>query len=190
MPHLLIYAFMRMRFIVMCKAGSKVMRLSLLVFLSLFCICNSRNANLVLAKDAVTKVGRAQQDSSDVRVIIVRVQGAVCLDGSAPGYYIRRASSAGEDKWILHLEGGGWCGDEADCLSRSKTALGSSINWPLTAEFHGFLSDNVTVNPDFYNWNMVYLMYCDGSSFSGNRLGLLVFCKCMLVIGFYFLLKS
>lgn len=105
------------------------------------------------------------------------MQGAVCLDGSAPGYYIRRGIRAGEDKWILHLEGGGWCGDEADCLQRSKTALGSSINWPLTAEFHGFLSDDPAVNPDFYSWNMVFLMYCDGSSFSGKRL--LVFSKIM-----------
>ena len=40
---------------------------------------------------------------------------------------------------------------------------------PITGEFHGFLSDNATVNPDFYNWNMVFLMYCDGSSFAGNR---------------------
>jgi hypothetical protein len=41
--------------------------------------------------------------------------------------------------------------------------------WPPTAEFHGFLSDNATVNPDFYDWTMVYLMYCDGSSFAGDR---------------------
>ena len=94
----------------------------------------------------------------------------MCLDGSAPGYYIRYGSGEGETKWILHLEGGGWCANEGDCLNRSKTALGSSTFWPATVEFHGFLSDNATVNPDFYNWNMVFLMYCDGSSFAGNRL--------------------
>jgi hypothetical protein len=27
-------------------------------------------------------------------------------------------------QWIVHLEGGGWCIDELDCLGRSKTDLG------------------------------------------------------------------
>lgn len=93
----------------------------------------------------------------------------MCLDGSAPGYYIREGSGEGAGKWILHLEGGGWCGTKRDCLDRSKTALGSSTFWPPTQEFHGFLSDNATVNPDFYNWTMIYLMYCDGMSFTGDR---------------------
>ena len=98
------------------------------------------------------------------------MQGAVCLDGSAPGYYLRQGNGEGVSKWILHLEGGAWCGDERDCLDRSKTALGSSTFWPPTAEFNGFLSDNATVNSDFYNWNVAFLMYCDGSSFGGNRI--------------------
>ena len=93
----------------------------------------------------------------------------MCLDGSAPGYYLRRGSGASESKWILHLQGGAWCGDEADCLGRSKTALGSSTFWPPSAEYAGFLSDNATINPDFYNWSLAFLMYCDGSSFAGNR---------------------
>ena len=96
----------------------------------------------------------------------------MCLDGSAPGYYIRRGSGDGTNRWILHLEGGGACADERQCLDRSKTALGSSTFWPPSGEFHGFLSDNATVNPDFYDWNIVYLMYCDGSSFTSNRLNM------------------
>ena len=34
--------------------------------------------------------------------------------------------------------------------------------------FSGFLSSNPEVNPDFYNWNVVFIKYCDGASFAGN----------------------
>ena len=77
-------------------------------------------------------------------------------------------TESGATKWILHLEGGGWCYDEELCLARSKTSLGSSKSWPKTAAFGGFLSPNEAVNPDFYDWNVAFLMYCDGASFSGD----------------------
>ena len=31
------------------------------------------------------------------------------------------------------------------------------------------MSDNPAINPDFFNWNMAFFRYCDGSSFSGDR---------------------
>ena len=92
----------------------------------------------------------------------------MCLDGSAAGFYIREGSGSGVNKWILHLGGGGWCLNETDCYHRSMTWLGSSKSWPSSVAIGGFLSDNSTVNPDFYNWNIVYLMYCDGASFAGS----------------------
>ena len=49
------------------------------------------------------------------------------------------------------------------------TVLGTSTLWSETSEVGGIFSDNETVNGDFYNWNVVYLMYCDGASFSGYR---------------------
>jgi len=66
------------------------------------------------------------------------------------------------------MEGGGWCYDEDECVARSKTPLGSSKFWGPTAVGTGFLSDNQTENPDFYNWNVAYIKYCDGASFTGN----------------------
>ena len=33
--------------------------------------------------------------------------GAVCLDGSPGGFYLRRGSA---NKWIVFHQGGGWCG--------------------------------------------------------------------------------
>ena len=93
----------------------------------------------------------------------------MCLDGSAPGYYIGKGSGSGVDKWIVHQGGGGWCYTESECLGRSKTVLGTSTMWKDTTELEGIFSENETVNEEFYNWNVVYLMYCDGASFSGYR---------------------
>jgi hypothetical protein len=93
---------------------------------------------------------------------------AVCLDGTTPGYYYRQGIGNGTKGWIIHLEGGGWCYSEAECLERSYSKLGSSESWPHTADFSGFLSDNSSTNPDFYDWNVVYIKYCDGASFTGN----------------------
>jgi hypothetical protein len=93
---------------------------------------------------------------------------AVCLDGTTPGYYYRQGIGNGTKGWIIHLEGGGWCYNEVECLERSKTRLGSSKSWSPTADFSGFLSDDSTANPDFYNWNVVFINYCDGASFSGS----------------------
>ena len=93
----------------------------------------------------------------------------MCLDGSPPGYYVGRGSGSGTDKWILHQEGGGWCNTTENCLERSKTKLGSSTHWSSAIHLGGIFSDNETVNGEFYNWNVVYMGYCDGCSFSGYR---------------------
>jgi len=97
---------------------------------------------------------------------------ARCLDGSAPGYYIRRAA-APSTKWKLHAQGGGWCVTPSDCAGRAQGLLGSSATWPpwLSAfwtpgEGAGFygLMDNNASNPFGPNFNFVWLAYCDGSS--------------------------
>ena len=53
-----------------------------------------------------------------------------CLDGTSPAYYIRPGAET--TKWYVHHEGGGWCYNEADCVSRSKGDLGSSKGYPAS----------------------------------------------------------
>ncbi|XP_020899744.1 pectin acetylesterase 11-like [Exaiptasia diaphana] len=97
-------------------------------------------------------------------------KGAVCLDGSPPGYYYRAGFGKGVGNWIIHFFGGAWCFDEKACLQRSKTVLGSSTFFPPhPPKLQGILSSNPKTNPDFYNWNLVMMCYCDGASFSGYR---------------------
>ncbi|KAJ6883066.1 pectin acetylesterase 9 [Populus alba x Populus x berolinensis] len=94
--------------------------------------------------------------------------GAFCLDGSLPAYHLHRGFGAGASNWLLQFEGGGWCNDIQSCLDRAKTKHGSSLYMNKLEDFNGILSNDASLNPDFYNWNRVKLRYCDGGSFSGD----------------------
>lgn len=95
------------------------------------------------------------------------VPGTHCLDGTAAGYYSRLNASS--TAWVIYLEGGGACSDEASCNSRAKTRLGSSETWPATMVGVGFLDANASTNPDFATANHVHIPYANGDCHSGNR---------------------
>ncbi|CAA0831889.1 Pectin acetylesterase 11 [Striga hermonthica] len=95
-------------------------------------------------------------------------KGAVCLNGGPPGYYLLEGSGSGVNNWMIYLEGGAWCPKPSECLERSKGWLGDVYSRPQRAYFEGMLDNNKTYNPDFYNWNKVNVVYCDGSSFLGD----------------------
>ena len=94
--------------------------------------------------------------------------GAFCLDGSLPAYHLHRGFGAGARNWLLQFEGGGWCKDIPSCLDRAKSRRGSTSLMAKWLVFSGILSNNASLNPDFYNWNRVKIRYCDGASFAGN----------------------
>uniref|UniRef100_A0A803NB62 Pectin acetylesterase n=1 Tax=Chenopodium quinoa TaxID=63459 RepID=A0A803NB62_CHEQI len=91
-----------------------------------------------------------------------------CLDGSLHAYRFSQGFGSGASNWLLHFEGGGWCNDVQSCLARTKTDVGSSNYMKNVEVFSGILSNNISLNPDFYNWNRVVLKYCDGASFAGD----------------------
>eukprot|EP00041_Stephanoeca_diplocostata_P023354 m.572245 g.572245 ORF g.572245 m.572245 type:complete len:442 (-) comp22269_c0_seq4:1603-2928(-) len=119
--------------------------------------------------------------------------GAKCLAGEPPQYYIRANKSS--DRWILFLEGGGWCygataNETIDSCARrggfnpprrSDTYTSGSGNnnkysktsWNRTSQdmsdVGGILSANPSINPDFYTWNAVFIHYCDGASMGSDR---------------------
>ena len=92
---------------------------------------------------------------------------ALCMDGSKYGYYFRPASSAaGAKKWVIELQGGGWCYNEGACYGRTLPSygggnFGSSKNWTDTFG-NGYFLEN-------QDWNRVFLRYCSGASFTGYR---------------------
>ncbi|KAF3494213.1 hypothetical protein DY000_02056868 [Brassica cretica] len=95
-------------------------------------------------------------------------KGAVCLDGTLPGYHLDRGFGSGANSWLIHLEGGGWCNNRSSCVFRKTTRRGSSKFMEKALNFTGILSNKPQENPDFFNWNRIKLRYCDGASFSGD----------------------
>ncbi|KAI4349826.1 hypothetical protein L6164_010376 [Bauhinia variegata] len=95
-------------------------------------------------------------------------KGAVCLDGTLPGYHLHRGFGSGANSWLVQLEGGGWCNTIRNCVFRKTTRRGSSKYMEKQLPFTGLLSNKAEENPDFFNWNRVKVRYCDGASFSGD----------------------
>ena len=115
------------------------------------------------------------------QIFMNTTNGALCLDGSAPDYYIRLGTSS--TKFHISFEGGGWCGylDNAgygcfdSCYDRSNTTLGTTNYDAQTMDYNqfvsagiGYYSNNETINPTLYDFNLIFVRYCDGSSFSSN----------------------
>lgn len=118
--------------------------------------------------------GHAHDDNSTaVKVLLTDYAaktGAKCLDGTPAAYYYRKGVGDGANKWYIHHQGGGWCENLDDCLGRSHTGLGSSNGYPNATGLNGgYFDPHPVVNPMMYNWNMVWMRYCDGGSFSGNN---------------------
>ncbi|VAH86553.1 unnamed protein product [Triticum turgidum subsp. durum] len=120
-----------------------------------------------------TLPGAAPLEPVEVSLVAgAQEKGAVCLDGTPPGYHLQRGSGDGSGSWLVHLEGGGWCSTLKDCSGRRMSVLGSSkFMKPLQFAGHGIFDSDEIYNPDFYNWNKVYVRYCDGASFAGDAEG-------------------
>ena len=95
---------------------------------------------------------------------------ARCLDGSPGVYFYRASTNKSVTQWAIHLEGGGGCSSKKKCERRTKTRLGTStLDKPTISSPNGFLSNNATSNPDFYQFNMVFVRYCTGDEHKGQR---------------------
>lgn len=96
---------------------------------------------------------------------------ARCLDGTAAGLYLRRATSTETRKnWIIVLDGGGLCTHKADCTARANTSLGSSKFFSKSFNFSKFsFTSSDPANP-FAEWNKVFVPYCSGDMWSGQRM--------------------
>ncbi|MBI5653480.1 MAG: hypothetical protein HZC40_23990 [Chloroflexi bacterium] len=102
---------------------------------------------------------------------------AVCNDGSTPVFFYRRGSGDGANKWVVWFKGGYNCSDEATCKARPRDLTGSgfwlrqNLNSGLDDDSRadGILSNNRANNPDFYNWNHVFLVYCSSDNWTGTR---------------------
>jgi hypothetical protein len=91
-----------------------------------------------------------------------------CLDGSPAGFYVDRTFST---KWVMWLQGGGVCSSAEHCEQRSKSLIGSSKNWAKDyTPKEEILQQDTNVNPDFANFNHIYVPYCSGDVWTGKHI--------------------
>ena len=96
------------------------------------------------------------------------VENALCLDGSPPLYYISPGWGDGADKWQLHHEGGAWCGSAEECYGwwgYRSTLVDPDVMAPTAMDNMGYFNRSSESN-SMYNWNFVFIRYCDGWSFA------------------------
>jgi len=125
-------------------------------------------------KDGIS--GTAGNDSDMVLSVLSEgsYPDARCLDGSMGAYYHSPFGEESKSKdWMIYFEGGAWCFTEESCKARSTGGLGSSVNYTasMARSTEGILSDDCEKNPTFCEYNLVYLKYCDGASFTGSKEG-------------------
>ena len=63
------------------------------------------------------------------------------------------------------------CYDRSNITWNEYGTIGTTKNLTekLNQTIGGILSDDKETNPYFYNWNHVFVVYCDGFSFAGDR---------------------
>eukprot|EP00440_Ansanella_granifera_P054762 gb/GFBE01059367.1/.p1 GENE.gb/GFBE01059367.1/~~gb/GFBE01059367.1/.p1 ORF type:complete len:400 (+),score=85.60 gb/GFBE01059367.1/:1-1200(+) len=101
---------------------------------------------------------------------------AVCMDGSPAGYYWKPAASEeGKSLWIVYLQGGGWCYDEASCRDRcgspqapytADNKLCSSKEWPSEMPVVGLFYDESSAK--LRDANKVFVHYCTSDAHMGD----------------------
>eukprot|EP01083_Nonionella_stella_P197329 725587_1 len=98
-------------------------------------------------------------------------KGGQCMDGSPAGLYYSAPPSGSSNLWIITIKGGGGCYTKSKCDQRAKTSSGSSNYWPATEQFHEFgeLSNDPSINPDFYTGHKILCYYCSSDGWMGQR---------------------
>ena len=155
---------------------------SLLSFLSVLVLSNGKCPSFVgydtmeafKSSNGVDAIAGIRVNLTDAK----NSDGAMCLDGSVGVFYFRKGSGNGLNKFHVFLEGGGACAGIEDqviasldaCADRATGALGSSDTYPEIADYDSdYMSTDPETNPLTYNWNTVYVKYCDGSCYSSNN---------------------
>jgi len=95
---------------------------------------------------------------------------ALCNDGTASGfYYLPANDTAKQHLWLVYLEGGQWCYDNATCHARLQgdAMLASSRSWDKGVKLGGIFDGDAKRNP-WAGAHLVYLPYCSSDAWVGN----------------------
>lgn len=94
---------------------------------------------------------------------------ARCLDGSPAQYYVSETKNS--QGIFIFFQGGGFCADHSDCQSRTQTPMGSTTyDQPTMQLKQPYFSRVPAANPLLSSFTFVFVRYCDGGYFSGERM--------------------
>lgn len=98
-------------------------------------------------------------------------RGAVCNDGTPAKYYFRPGTGAGNRAWVIHLQGGGFCYDDASCSQRKSEVPNflTSKGLPANRQGDGIQAASPSGPSDFSAANHVFIHYCSSDLWSGDR---------------------
>jgi len=115
---------------------------------------------------------------------------AKCMDGSNYKFLFSKGWGNGTSSFYIYFEGGGFCGDNnynpndndaplKCCFKRKNVELGNNKFNFFYKYFNKFLSRFFTsskyFNPIFYNWNKIFIKYCDGTLHMGNNINPIIY---------------
>ena len=108
---------------------------------------------------------------------------AKCIDGSNYKFLFSKGYGKGSSSFYFFFEPGGFCGDHTysrtkydtvipNCYDKTKLNLGTNRITFIVKHMLTFitrmLSQSKLFNPNFYNWNKVFVRYCDGALYQGS----------------------
>ena len=102
------------------------------------------------------------------------LSSALCLDGSPAAFYYRppRTGNSTTRSFVLFMEGGGWCNSPADCVARTRNIYGSSSSYSSSSRSPGvgagYFDEASSLGNEFASSGLIFLKYCDGTSFTGQ----------------------
>lgn len=115
---------------------------------------------VVVVVFACSPVAVSSPELVDLTIVAgAQKKGAVCLDGTPPGYHLRRGFGSGAHSWLIYLQGGGWCNTIQSCSERKTTDFGSSM-FMGAVEFTGILSNHHLENPGTKKFLLSWISNC------------------------------
>lgn len=96
---------------------------------------------------------------------------ARCNDGTPFGFSLQLSPSGQSREWVVYLEGGGFCDDNAlNCATRGEKLSSTpktDDRSDAVIEQTGIFNRNASRNPTFYDANIAFAHYCSSDGWSG-----------------------
>ncbi len=105
------------------------------------------------------------------RIANAHERNAICADGSAGGYYLRRNSES--NNWVVAVMGGGGCKNLEDCEMRLKSfpwlfGISDERVYPNKTMGLSLISPDEKENPAFSTWNHAFIIFCSQDIWLGD----------------------